>query len=67
MPAPALVVYQGLSAKKLALISHKKVANRIDAFVVLVAGDGQHPSVGDLGPQLWGPFFMHHAEIELAP
>ena len=54
--------------KKLALISHKKVANRIDAFMVLVVvGATSTPSVGDLGPQLWGPFFMHHAETELAP
>ena len=54
--------------KKLALISHKKVANRIDAFVVLVVvGATSTSSMGNLGPQPWGPFFMHHAETELAP
>ena len=48
--------------KKLALISHKKVANRIDACgVLVVVGATSTSSMGDLGPQPWGPFFMFYA------
>jgi len=44
--------------KKIALISHKKVANRVDAFGVLVTGGDQHlSSVGTIwAPFLGGPF-----------
>jgi hypothetical protein len=39
--------------KKIAQISHKKVANRVDAFGVLVTGGDQHlSSVG----AIWAPF-----------
>ena len=42
--------------KKLALISHKKAANRIDPFVMLVVGDGQHLPWVIWALNLGGPF-----------
>jgi hypothetical protein len=35
--------------------------------VLVVVGATSTSSMGNLGPQPWGPFFMHHAETELAP